>query len=402
MIDEAISQSETSLELNLDGFSLVDGGPFNTVLRHAGLAAPDGLPTWRSAGAIALLAWLPPGALVVAQSLLENRFAGWEFFTDFTVYTRYVIAVFVLVAAERMADSRLLSLVRQFRDAGIIGKGNLHEFSSLLDRAGRQCRSWLPEAVIAVLVLAWSGYSEQLAVQQAGSSWDGAVQAGTVSLSWAGQASRFWSTPLFLFLALRWVWRFLIWSNLLVRVSRLRLQLTPLHPDGSAGLGFLAIYPSIFNGIIFSLSCVVASSVLKELSLQQHSEQSVWLALLVWLLFLLLLFLGPLLAFIRPLIEVREKAWLEYGRLASRHHLAFHRKWVSGNRDGAELMGSPDPSSVSDLNASVEAAQSIRVFPVNLFAVVQLLVVACLPLLAVVLKEIPLSELTKWLLSAIF
>ena len=52
--------------------------------------------------------------------------------------------------------------------------------------------------------------------------------------------------------------------------ARLPLQLTPLHPDRAAGLGFLAIYPSIFSGFVFALRWVVASSFLKDLSLQRH------------------------------------------------------------------------------------------------------------------------------------
>jgi hypothetical protein len=59
------------------------------------------------------------------------------------------------------------------------------------------------------------------------------------------------------------LWRFLASTALLFRISRLPLQLAPLHPDRSAGLGFLAIYPSIFSGFVFALSCGVSSSILR-------------------------------------------------------------------------------------------------------------------------------------------
>ncbi|MCU0248152.1 MAG: hypothetical protein MUC42_16410, partial [Bryobacter sp.] len=42
------------------------------------------------------------------------------------------------------------------------------------------------------------------------------------------------------------------------------------------------IYPGIFNGFVFALSCVVASSMLKDLALERHGPDTIWLALAVW------------------------------------------------------------------------------------------------------------------------
>lgn len=64
-------------------------------------------------------------------------------------------------------------------------------------------------------------------------------------------------------------------------------------------------------------------------------------------------------------------------------------------------MGSPDPSSASDLNASVEAVQGMRVVPVDIVAVIQLVVAAGVPMLAVVATQIPLGDLVKWLVGTI-
>jgi hypothetical protein len=197
------------------------------------------------------------------------------------------------------------------------------------------------------------------------------------------------------------VWWFLVWGVLLFRLSRLPLQLTPLHPDRAAGLGFLAIYPSIFSGFVFALSCVIASSMVKDLGLERHSAELVWFAIGGWLTFALILFLGPLLVFVAPLYATRERALLQYGRLASQHHLAFHQKWIGEARSGQDLMGSPDPSSASDLNASVQAVRDMRVVPVDAVAVIQLVVAAGIPMLAVVATQIPLEDLVKWLVGTI-
>jgi len=383
-------------------FSVVAGGPFHGFLRRLGLIGEDLLPTQGAAISLTLLAWLLPALLVVLQSFVDSGYSGWGFFKDLTVYSRYLIAIGVMVATERYADGRLELLARQFRTAGLVTDDGLPAFRAALASADRYSSSTLAEVVLGAVALIWSGLSTRFAVELAGSSWEGTAVANGVGLSWAGMAALLVSNPLFLFLTFRWIWRFLLWSALLFRVSRLQLKLTPLHPDRSAGLGFLAIYPSIFGGFVFALSCVVASSMMKDLSLQQHSTQTVWFALGGWLVVCLVLFLGPLVVFSRTLYDVRERAYFEYGCLANQLHLAFHRTWIEEGRNGAELVDRGDVSSAADLNALVEAVRDQRIVPVDKLAVVQLLTAAGVPLLAVVATQVPLTELLKWIAGAVF
>lgn len=382
-------------------FSLVVGGPFHGALCRLGLTGADLLPTWRAAFVVALAAWLLPALLVIAQSLADDRYSGWGFFSDWTVHTRYLLAIWIMIATERYANERLITLAQHFRAAHIVSKAGQPAFEFALAIADRRSASTLMELVILAFVLIWSSFTAHYTLALEGQSWAGVELAGESVLSWAGEAARFFSTPLFLFLVLRWIWRFLVWSGLLFRISRLSLQLVPIHPDRSGGLGFLANFPGIFSGFVFAMSCVVAAAMVKDLHLQEHSSQIVWFALAGWLLLALGLVLGPLLVFVRPLYALRERALIDYGRLASQHHLAFHRRWVLGDKGGEELMGSPDPSSASDLNATVEVVQQIRFMPVDFPAVLQLLVAAGVPLLAVVLTQVPLGELVKWIAGSI-
>lgn len=384
-----------------DRFSLVVGGPFHALLRRLGLTGADQLPTQRAAFCLALFAWLPPALLAVAQSLADARYSGWGFFTDPTTPTRYLIAIWVMIATERYADGRIVLLTRHFRESRLLSDDALSAFAAALGLADRRSSSAVAEAVIAAVALAWAGLPARYAVALAGTSWEGAVIGGDVVLSWAGETARFVSTPLFLFLVLRWIWRFLVWTALLFRISRLPLQLTPMHPDRSAGLGFLAIYPSIFSGFVFALSCVVSSSMIKDLGLERHDSETVWFALAGWLAMSLVLFLGPLLVFVHPLYAVRERALLEYGRLANQHHLSFHRKWIGQEGRGEDLVGSTDASSAADLNASVQAVRELRVFPIDGPALVQLVLAAGVPLLAVVATQMPLLDLAKWIVGTI-
>ncbi len=383
-----------------DRFSLVQGGPFHAVLRRLGLLGADRLPAPRAAIGLALLAWLVPALLVVVQSLLDERYSGWGFFTDWTAYTRFLVAIWVMVVTERHAEGRIGLMTRQFRER-LLPEESRPAFAAALAQADRRSSSALAEALIFAAALIWTGLTARYAVALAGSNWDGTMVGGEVVLSWAGEFARFVSTPLFLFLVLRWIWRFLVWTALLYRISRLPLQLTPMHPDRSGGLGFLAIYPSVFSGFVFALSCVVASAMVKEIGLAQHDPATVWYALAGWLAVILVLFLGPLLVFTAPLSALRERSLLEYGRLANEHHLAFHRKWIGEVGRGEDLLGGPDASSVADLNSSVQAVRELRIVPVDGPAVLLLVIAAGVPMLAVVITQIPLADLVKWIVGTI-
>lgn len=383
-------------------FSLVAGGPFDAILDRFGLIGPDRVPTWGAAVALALVAWLVPGLLAVAEFLVAGSRSGLGYFTDGTVYARYLVAIGVMVGTDRYADWRLTRLIRNFHESRLLPQESLPAFSSAVAVADRRSSSALAELLIFAIALVWSGLTFAYAVDLARSSWEGALVLGVTKLSWAGEAARFVSNPLFIFLALRWIWRLAVWTQLLFRIARMPLRLTPLHPDHAAGLGFLSVYPGIFSGFAFALSGVVAASILKELALHAHDAQTVWLALAVWLGICFVVVLGPLVVFAWPLYQLRERALVEYGRLATQHHLAFHHKWIGEKRNGEALMGSPDPSSASDINATVAAVQDMRFFPVDGPAVVQLLIAAGVPLLAVVAMQVPVGEIVQWLFGRIF
>lgn len=381
--------------------SLVLGGPFHALLGRLGLTGPAGLPTRRVSLGLALFAWLLPASLAIAQTLLDPGYSGWGYFSDWTAHARYLIAIPILVWTERYADGRLILLAEHFRQACLLSDRDQPAFESAFVHADRRSGSTVAELAVLVIALVWASVTAHYSTELAGTSWEGTNIGGENLLSWAGQAARLVSTPLFLFLLLRWFWRFGVWTGLLYRIARLPLQLTPFHPDRSAGLGFLAIYPSIFSGLVFALSCVVAAAMVKEIGLDPTPAELVWSAIGGWITLCTLLFLGPLLVFARPLYRVRERALIDYGRLASQHHLAFHRKWVASGNNGADLLGSTEPSSTADLNASIEAVQRMRFVPVDLPAVLQLLIAAGTPMLAVVATQVPFGQLVRWVVGNI-
>jgi len=392
--------NSVSKEMSIQ-FSLVAGGPFHSLLSRLGLLGTGELPVWRTAFVLALLAWVPPALLAITQTILHADYSGWEFFKDGTVYTRYLVAIIAMVITERFADGRISVLVNQFLQARLIAPDVQEKFVDIVSKADRKASWTLMEAVILLLAIAWSWLSFYFVSMASPSGWEEWLVGGESRLSWAGAAAELVSNPVFLFLTLRWFWRFLVWTVLLARISGLPLRLNAMHPDRSGGLMFLSLFPGLFSGFVFALSCVISSSLVKSVALLEPSQIFIWFTIGAWVVLMALVFLAPLLVFSAPLYRVREQAMIEYGRLAQVHHQEFQRVWNTGERSTEELLGSPDPSSVADVNASVQTALDMHIVPLDRTAVLQILVAAAAPFLLFLVSQVPATEIVKWIIGAI-
>lgn len=395
---------KSEIRLAVGDFSIVKGGPFHWILGYLRLIGEDRLPRLRAVILLAMLAWLPLALLAVAQALVENREASWGFFVDWTTYARYCIAIAVMVYTERHANERLTLLIDNFSRGKLVADNGLQSYQEALCKADRHSSSWLAEAVILIFAFAWTTTVSGYAISTAGMNWQGTLQGNELSLSWAGIYELWVSSTLFLFLTFRWLWRLLVLSNLLHAISRLPLRLMSHNPDCAAGLGFLTIFPSIFTGFAFAIGCVVSSGMLKELAYNAHDPNTVWFTMAGWLVICLAWLVGPLLVFVGPLSDAQEKAMLELGRYATRHHLALGEQLASeaNHDDDTRRATAPDLSLASSLNSLLGSVRQQGVVPVSASTVKEVLIAAAIPMIPVVLTLIPFLELLQLIFKKIF
>lgn len=382
--------------------SIVRDGPLHQLLDWCGLMAADGLPTRRFIITLAVFAWLLPITLALVQTELNPSYNGAEILSDWTVHTRFLIAISVMLLTERYADKRFTVLLDQFKHSQLVSVEGEKKFSRIVEDSDRWSGASIPEYLLLLLAFILPSLVMSYTLGLAGSSWEGHTNDGEEVLSWAGMAACYFSTPLFQFLMFRWIWRFLVWTVMLYRISKMPLNLSPLHPDRCAGLGFLSIYPTVFTGFIFALSSVVAASIAKELTLSKVSGDLVWVWMGCWVSLILILFVGPMLVFVRILSMRREQAMLDFGRLCSRHHQAFHFKWMQqGDANNADLLDSSDSVVLANLNSAVDTLNQMKAFPIDKATVIQILLASALPLLIAATKLMSLSDILKKLLSAL-
>jgi hypothetical protein len=378
-------------------FSFNRHGPFYRLERRLGLPLESDLAVARGAVLFVALAWIPVVLLAALQGHALNEHHERAILYDFSAYA-FAIAIVAFVLMEQTSDRRMAWLVSQFTARGIAPEYSRECFAQARQNMARRTGSWLAEAVILVgaYLLAYT-WIQRGAARIEGGAWFGQVADGGLHLTLAGWWLLLVALPLFWFLLGRWLWRFVTWGRLLREIARCDLRLVATHPDRCGGLAFIGQYPQTYVLFVFSLSLVIAATVLKQVVYAGASLMSFKFALLGVIVFLNVAFVLPLFAFTPVLLKLKKQGLSRYGALVSRHHLAFEAKWISGdNASGAaaaDPLGAPDASSLADLSASYQIIQEMRPVPVTKQSIVPLVLAALLPFVAVAATQAPVKQI---------
>jgi hypothetical protein len=210
------------------------------------------------------------------------------------------------------------------------------------------------------------------------------------------------SLPIFQFLIFRWIYRMMVWSSFLWKVSRLDLLLTPTHPDAAGGLAFLGKGLVPFGVVLFALSSVVSGAIATRiLFIGGRIEDYQWSYVALFVIGLVV-FAGPLLIFVPKLLVLKQRGLLEYGILGSEYTQAFHQKWVQRNAPTEELLlGSGDIQSLADLGNSFEIIQKMRILPAQPSDFIAMVLPGLVPALPLAATVMPLGEIVTRLFKLV-
>jgi hypothetical protein len=388
-------------------FSLVLGGPLYQLLIRARLGDSALGHLKQRIVVITLLAWLP----LFLLSLLDGKALGGvriPFLYDIEMQARFLLTLPLLIVAELMVHKRIRTIVQQFVDRGIVPEGLLPRFGAIIDSAMRLRNSIAIEVALLLVVFVgghflWSAVSGMEKAVQETATWYAAKSDTGVRLSPAGYWYDFVSRPLFQFIFIRWYFRLFVWARFLWQVSRLKLHLIPTHPDRAAGLGFLSMSVSAKSLFILAHGVLLSGLIANRIFFTGAKLMDFKLEAIALVVIVMIVVLGPLLAFSPHLMRAKRAGQREYGRLASRYVEEFDQKWVRGGAPADEqLIGSSDIQSLADLGNSFEIIRGIRPIPFTKEAVIQFTVIILLPVLPLTLTILPLDELITKFLSVIF
>jgi hypothetical protein len=294
----------------------------------------------------------------------------------------------------------LRAIVIHFVNSGLVKPSDLPSFEAALGKVMRLRDRILPELTILAFAFLQSLATPHAEVLMTGvSNWHYAVTGDRVGVSLAGAWFATISTPLFRFLIWRWLWRIFLWTFFLWRISRVNLQLVPIHPDQAAGLGFLSEGQRRLAPIVFAGGVVIAGQVSNAITYQAATLSGLKFVMIGYGIMATLALVAPLLLMYPTLIKVKRQGILDYSALANAYTHSFDQKWVHGKTQGEPLLGSSDIQSLADLSNSFAIVRDMRPVPVNKNTMVALALAAGLPLVPVIFIVTPADELLGALLK---
>src|SRR5215813_10329193 len=308
-----------------DDISLFRGGPFYRAQAFMHLVEPGRWNLGRRVTLILAITWLP---LVILTALFSpDRLLG--LLKNYMVYSRIAIAVPVLLIGQFLMDDRSCAILAHIRKAKLLGGEDLGKLKSMMTGLRRLRDSVFPELLILALNI---GEIALLGKSKLATAPDFAVyrDVGVVRLTQAGWYYWLVSLPIYQFLLALNLWKWLVWSFVLVRLSRMDLRLVATHPDAHGGLGFLGLSSAGFTPIAFALSAAIGGNWRNHVLHYGASLSSFKLPAIILFVLMFLCALAPLTLFVIRLALLRKKAMLDYGVLAQAHVVDLDERWFSG------------------------------------------------------------------------
>jgi hypothetical protein len=384
-------------------FSVVLGGPLYQAIRRAHLAGDALELLRRRLLAFALIGWVPLLILSTLGGKAWGPAVAVPFVKDLEVHMRFLLALPLLVVAELVVHQRMRPLARQFLERDLVTPASRARFDAALASALRLRNSVTAEVVLIAIVylsgvFVWPYYGPLKVA-----TWYASPVEGGRQFTPAGWWFIYVSLPLFQFVLFRWYYRIGLWIRFLWQVAGCRLSLVPTHPDRLGGLGFLPGTVVAYAPLLAAHGALLAGVMAGRIFFQGAALPDFKVEVIAVLGFLLLIVLGPLLFFMSHLAAARRVGLREYGALAQRYVREFDDKWLRGGAPAGEpLVGSADVQSLADLDSGYEIVREMRTIPITRDAVLQLVVVALLPIAPLLLTMMPLEELLKRLLQIVF
>jgi hypothetical protein len=386
---------------NTRPFLLMEGGPLFRLQERAGLIKEAAPRIMLRALLAALLTWVPLLILSTIQGTEYGHKVAVSFLRDYGAYTRFLLALPLLLLAENTLGPRIAEAAAHFVTSGVVAEKDYVAFDDAVKDGLRKRDSVVAEIILLIIAYVLS-IKTFVATAVHINTWYANWLGSDISLTPAGWWLILFCVPLYQFLLLRWCWRVFLWFRFLATMNKLDLQLFPTHPDESGGLGFVGEGQRFFGILLFAASVgstgVIANSILYDkVPLTYYGP-----AIAVYAVFALLILVGPLAVFSPRLLVAKRRGLHQYGTLATAYSGTFYRKWILGqNPQQDSLLGAADIQSLADLGNSYGYIEKMNAFPIGLRSILHLLVAALLPMASLLLTVMPLKELIKLLFKVL-
>ncbi len=384
---------------NYEGFSLVSGGLIYTITEVFRKMTKPEKELEVTALALALITWLPICVLAVFNGTVDDDPNTINFFQDFLVHVRFLLVVPFLILIEKIVDKSFVNYIK-ISDR-IIPNSQQPAFNKLVKRLDKLTDSFIPEIIILVIIYLIVAFDRQnFAVSHSARNY--LFIPGTRDLTISGWYYLLISLPIFQLLVFRWIWRWLVWLYSIIRISRFKLQIDPLHADQMAGLEYLNLVPLTFSFIIMAPSAVLSAIIGIDIIYNGALFKDYMFMVTVYVVLLPIILYAPLSIFTPLLIHAKIYGISMFGNLIRTHNLAYDKKWMDENHSQDEkLLGSIDNSSLADINGSYAPIQGMRILPIDFKLILLSFVLNVVPYIPLIFTYYSASELFKLIMKSV-
>lgn len=348
---------------------------------------------------VVAIVWLPTVALATLDSVIHPRADALSIGRDVLLHVRSWISIPLLLALELSLPRSLAEIMALIEARELVPEKARAEFEKAKRAVTRPAGARGVELVLlAVAIL--------IAIERGKIEYPGFLHSWRSSGSWLSSLAHQWDLyvayPIYYFLILRWVWKFSLWSQFLVRFTATRPRLKTGHPDQRGGLSFIGYRHLRFSIVVLALSATAAARVWESTTFDQIPLSAFILPVLVYAVTIDSILLAPLLAFTPGLLRLRRMDLERYGTFAQRYVRSFDQKWLERPAQEVEdPLGHPDIQSLNDLDGSYAHHRETSVLLVGRRSVAPLILMTIVPFLPLILLVFPLKEILKLVLRLI-
>ena len=375
-----------------------DAWPETGVEKALHLGTPVDGRAGRRALIAAIIAWVPLALLAALDGHAVGGDPHQALLLDFIAYSRYLLAVPLLLLSEGTQLPQLARILHHFVRAGYIVGDDVDRMERLVTTTRKVIRwRWTGLGLIALAFIGTLYFSPP-AYAPEHLTWTARGTGTGRSLSPAGWWRLLVSQPMFLALIGMLLVRQVMWIRILWVVSNMRLQLVSSHPDGVGGLRFVttALPASLISAV--AVGAIVAGNVAQALIVEGAAPFDYRYFPPGAVALTLAINAGPIMAFLRPLWRLRLEAPFTYGELASGVGRAFEQRWLpKAATIDSEALGVPDFSATTDLFSVVAVTSETGASLMRLRTLLTLAICTLLPFVPVIFVVLPFDQILGFL-----
>ncbi|WCT14693.1 hypothetical protein [Mucilaginibacter jinjuensis] len=335
--------------------------------------------------ALMMLCWLPIALLSLSTLGLQKFYL--LFIRDISTHVRFLLVLPIFLFARRSINNSFNHAVSFFYETKIVDDTNSNEFERLINKIEKLKTSGFVDFLIILLVYLLFFVQERSRVNNVANYAPWHLLNNHISP--AGWWYLLVSLPIFQMLLYRWIYTIFLWIYFLSSISKIHLNLSSLHPDGVAGLGFLRYTQLSFFPVALALSALTAGITNNLIIFSGISLTDYKIALGTVLALSILLFILPLLLLLPLLAKVKRKYFMQYSSESWPIARAYEKELDAFYKTGEDK---PDASWHVDLIGSFEQTQQMKISLVDKSILLAFIAAIIIPFLPVVAQQIPLKQ----------